>query len=66
MFWVHLKLPKQARSIKDLGLIQLQVSINQTSLASKKAAEFKWQKKAFDIILFFDDKFLRQKERNSF
>ena len=41
MFWVHLKLPKQARSIKDLGLIQLQVSINQTSLANKEAAEFK-------------------------
>ena len=41
MFWVHLKLPKPARNMNDLGLIQLQVSINQTSLASKKAAEFK-------------------------
>ena len=41
MFWVHLKLPKPARNMNDLGLIQLQVSINQTSLANKEAAKFK-------------------------
>ena len=40
MFWVHLKLPKPVRSIKE-GLIHLQVSINQTSLANKEAAKFK-------------------------